>query len=243
MAAVLLAQPAAAGETPLYQPSPAWIHPVSLPATLASDSAFAPLYDWQVRIADGRVWSYFDITVKMTNAETIASNSTLALPWLPDKGDLIVHEVAIIRNGATIDLLKDGKRFDVLRREQQLEQRQITGLLTATMEPEGLQIGDTLHVRASVTTLDKALGDRAQWQAPLIALPAKTSGATMALSFPSKWAPPRKPPRSRAMASPPYPLRCPRRRSRRCPETRPCASASRPSSKRPISRPGAKSRK
>lgn len=186
MAAVLLAQPAAAGETPLYQPSPAWIHPVSLPATLASDSAFAPLYDWQVRIADGRVWSYFDITVKMTNAETIASNSTLALPWLPDKGDLIVHEVAIIRNGATIDLLKDGKRFDVLRREQQLEQRQITGLLTATMEPEGLQIGDTLHVRASVTTLDKALGDRAQWQAPLIALPAKTSGATMALSFPSK---------------------------------------------------------
>ena len=52
------------------------------------------------------------------NAQGMQALGTVTLPWQPSRSDLIVHRVQIIRNGAVIDLLRNGQRFTVLRREQ-----------------------------------------------------------------------------------------------------------------------------
>jgi len=169
-----LSAPAHAGETPLYQPTPDWVVPAQLPANVASLPAGAPatlIFDAQQRIAQGALWNYLDTAQRIVSSEMLNQMATLTIPWLPDKGDLIIHELAIIRDGEKIDLLAGGKTFTVLRREQSLEQRELNGQLTATMNVEGLRVGDILRVRFSTTSRDAALDGRVQMLMPIITAP------------------------------------------------------------------------
>ncbi|MGD9810556.1 MAG: tetratricopeptide repeat protein [Sphingobium sp.] len=163
-----------AGEEPLYQPAPAWVTEARLPDVGKTGGAPAMLiFDHQQRIEDGQLWAYVDSATRAASTEMLGQLATLTLPWLPDKGDLIVHELKILRDDQTIDLLASGKTFTVLRREEGLEQRQMTGILTATMAIEGLRVGDILRLKYSATVRDAALGGRVQSQAPLIAAPIR----------------------------------------------------------------------
>ncbi len=114
----------------------------------------------------------------------LSQAATLTVPWLPDKGDLIVHDLTILRGNQVIDLLAKGQKFIVLRREQALEQRQLTGVLTATLAVEGLQVGDILRVRLSTTAKDLALAGRTQSVFPIIVAPARVGFAQMRLLWP-----------------------------------------------------------
>ena len=173
LAGVVLPCALHAGEIPLYQPAPAWVIPAKLPdpATLGADAPALLVFDAQQRIADGGLTAYIDTAWRITSAEQLNQLANLTLPWLPDKGDLIIHELAIVRGGEQVDLLAGGKTFTVLRREQSLEQRELTGLLTATMAVEGLRVGDILRLRYSTTSTDKALGGHVQALAPVITAP------------------------------------------------------------------------
>lgn len=184
--ALVSAAPAFASDQPLYQAAPAWIVATQLPDNLLSGTgAPGPWLDSQERFENGQVWSYADLATRINTAQDLAQNNVLTLPWIPDQGDLIIHELSIIRGGKTIDLIAQGQRFTVLRREQSLEQQQLTGILTATLAVEGLQVGDILRVRMSITQKDPALRGRVQWLSPVVALPAKVSGAGMRLSWPA----------------------------------------------------------
>lgn len=153
-----------AGDKPLYQPAPAWVKPAPpIDATkLKDDSPLLLTLDRQERLEDGTVWAYSDIATRLATPEVVAQAGTITVPWQPEMGDLIVHKVEIIRGAEHIDLLATGKRFEVLRREQQLEQRQLNGQLTATMAVEGLRVGDVLHFVASVTDKEAVLGGAMQ---------------------------------------------------------------------------------
>lgn len=172
-----LSAPARAGETPLYQPTPAWVVPARLPDVTALPAGAPALliFDGQQRIADGTLWSYLDTAQRIISSEMLNQMATLTIPWMPDKGDLIIHELAIIRDGQTIDLLAGGRTFTVLRREQALEQRELTGQLTATMDVEGLRVGDILRARFSTTTHDNALGGHVQMLTPILTAPMAVS--------------------------------------------------------------------
>ncbi|RVU05796.1 DUF3857 domain-containing protein [Novosphingobium umbonatum] len=177
--------PVLAADQPLYQPAPAWVVQTSLPKELATEGGTPPnAFDFQQRFAQGQSWDYVDIASRIASPEQLAQNSLLTLPWFPDKGDLIIHEVSILRGAEKIDLLAQGQKFAVLRREQSLEQQQLTGLLTATLAVEGLRVGDTLRLRASTTRRDPALNGHVQWSSPLLSLPARSSKAAMRLLWP-----------------------------------------------------------
>jgi len=155
-----------AGETILYQPTPSWVKLAAVPASgAASEAGDAPsllVYDTQQRVENGQLWQFSDTAAKIASPEMLAQFSTVGAQWSPDKGDLIVHEMAIIRNGETIDLLAKGMKMDVLRREELLEQRQLTGMLSATGAIEGLRVGDVFRMRYSVTMRDAVLNGRVQ---------------------------------------------------------------------------------
>ncbi len=188
---VIAASPAFAGDTPLYQPSPAWVTPVVLADATKSGgtSPVIVIFDMQQRIENGRLWSYTDGATRIASPEILAQAATLALAWAPDKGDLTIHELSIQRGTQRIDLLAKGQKFTVLRREESLEQRMLTGILTATMAIEGLQVGDILRLRSSTSAKDDALGGRVQNVAPILAAPAQIGFGRIRVSWPVSAAP------------------------------------------------------
>lgn len=173
---------AMAGEQPLYTPAPDWIVPAKLPEGAVSGGGLAIL-DVQQRIDGATVWSYADTAIKLSTPEELSQYSNVTVQWAPDKGDLIIHQLAIVRDGKEIDALAGGQKFTVLRREQSLEQRELTGILSATLPVEGLRAGDILRLRMSTTAKDDALGGKAQVATPLLAEPARVGSAGYRLSW------------------------------------------------------------
>lgn len=173
-ALALLAGTAHAGDQPLYKPAPDWVEAapaIDIKAVTADDPMILRL-DQQQKLQGDEVWAYADMMLHISSPEILTQAGTLQFPWEPTGGDLIVHKVEILRGGETIDVLKAGQKFTVLRREQMLERAQMNGLLTATMAVEGLRVGDVLRVVVSTVRRDPALGGRLQALAPLIAAPA-----------------------------------------------------------------------
>ncbi len=182
-AALLCGAPAIAGEEVLYQPAPDWVAPVELPQLRRGPPIV--LYDDQRRIEEGRLVSYIDRAIRVDNPQTLTLLGTLQASWLPDKGDLIVHRVSILRGDEVIDVLAGGARLEVLRRERQLEQRMIDGARTATLAVPGLRVGDVLRVSYSVTLSDQALDKEVQDTIGLPAEPFSAGFARVRLSWPA----------------------------------------------------------
>ena len=183
---------AQAADKVLYQPVPAWVKPAPAidPATVTPDSPVLMLLDNQQRLEGGTVWQYTDTATRIASAEMLGQAGTVSLQWQPAAGDLIVHRAEIIRGSERIDLLKTGAGgakagFDVLRREQKLEQRQMDGMLTATMAVEGLLVGDILHVVASITRKDAVLQGAVQGFQGLPSAPLKIGYARARLLWPA----------------------------------------------------------
>lgn len=185
--AAMVPAAAQAGEVPINRPSPDWITIAPLPAAPAAENDGLSLLvmDAQQRFDGGEAWSYSDNAVKVASPEVLGQLATIALQWSPDKGDLIVHEVSILRGTEKIDLITSGPGFVVLRREENLEQRQLSGSLTATMAPQGLRVGDILRVRYSTTAKDTALSGRVQSALGLAAAPMRAGFGRIRVIWPS----------------------------------------------------------
>lgn len=168
-----LASPAWAGDTPRYEPAPAWALPAPLTAPAADGGPLVRILDQQSRIADGAVTTYSEVAASVLSADALARLGTISLSWQPFHGDLIIHRVEIIRDGQRIDVLKAGQKFTVIRREQRLEELELNGELTATLQVEGLRVGDTLDYAVSVTSKDPVLKGQVQAAIPVLAEPFK----------------------------------------------------------------------
>ncbi|WP_206239195.1 DUF3857 domain-containing protein [Novosphingobium terrae] len=169
------AAPARAGDQPLYQPAPDWV--VATPqADGAGSGAGQPTlrtFDEQKRISHGEVWTYAVTATRIDTPEGLQRVGTSTLKWAPEHGDLIIHGVTILRGGQRIDVLAKGARYTVLRREEKLESLQLDGTLTATLSIEGLQVGDIIETRFSVTAKDAALQGHISTSAQLLAQPVQ----------------------------------------------------------------------
>jgi tetratricopeptide (TPR) repeat protein len=184
MMLLMAAAPALATETPRYEPAPAWLLPAPPVKQGDSGAPFFAVLDQQTRIADGTVWSYREIGSRAVSAETLARMGTLTLNWEPFHGDLIVHRVDIVRDGKHIDVLEAGPKFTVIRREQGLEKLEMDGILTATMQVEGLRIGDVLDVAYSVSAKDTTLNGGVQANAVALSEPFKVDFARARIMWP-----------------------------------------------------------
>lgn len=187
LAVLTLVHPASAGEVVKYAPRPEWVVPAAAidPVKLAADSPALLLFDNQQRLSDGTTWSYSETATRAATAESVGQLATIALPWYPDKGDLVIHKLAILRGKQVIDLVAAGQKFTTIRREGGLEQQQLDGMLTATLAVEGLQVGDVLNLAFSQSLRDPALNGRTQTIAPVLADPVRVGSARLRLSWPA----------------------------------------------------------
>ena len=160
--ALTFATAAHAGDTPVYEKAQDWVEVVDLASVEADETNDLALFDQQIRIEEGKRWDYQDKVTRISAITDLSKAGTLKVRWSPDKGDLIVHELSILRDGETIDVLADDLEFEVLRRERQLERGVLDGTLTATLAVPGLAVDDQLRFRYTITTSDQALGKEVQ---------------------------------------------------------------------------------
>ncbi|AQR72402.1 DUF3857 domain-containing protein [Sphingomonas sp. LM7] len=148
-----------AGDKPVIGPVPAWVKPVALPPAPAKpdDAAIRMLlWDQQVTLEAGRQTIYSEVAVKIQTPQGLAAGN-ISFPWRPDTDELTVHKLTIRRGDKVIDVLASGQTFTVLRRETNLESATLDGMLTANIQPEGLQVGDIIEFATSLSSSDPVL--------------------------------------------------------------------------------------
>ena len=152
-----LAAPALAGSDDAAikrGPVPKWAlrsEPMAVPAD-ADGLLFVRQLDSQVHLeADGQR-SYIGQRVKLLNAQALQIGN-LAIGWNPQAGAPVLHTLKVYRGAQTIDLT-DTAKFEILRREDQLEQAMLSGTLTAVYKIPDLRVGDELEIAFTTPSSD-----------------------------------------------------------------------------------------
>jgi tetratricopeptide (TPR) repeat protein len=173
--ASLVATSAFAADRPLYAPPPAWVKDVPIPAAppgAEGQSLQVLLNVQQARYSPDGDELYSEIAMKIVSPEALSVVAAMAPSWSPDTETLIFHRFNIIRDGHVIDLLGGGSKVTVLRRETSLELSMLDGRLTASVQPEGLQVGDVIDLAMTLRRNDPVLKGRSEGFA---LLPSNTS--------------------------------------------------------------------
>lgn len=160
---VLFSQAAWAADQPRYEPPPAWVKPFEIPKPTTSgndNSTRILLEDSQDRFVPEGLDIYWERAIRIETPQGLANVGNIAFDWNPDTDTLLIHRARIIRGDKVIDLLADGQKFVVLRRENKLEYAMLDGTLTAAIQPEGLQVGDILDLAIGYEMRDPIMRGR-----------------------------------------------------------------------------------
>lgn len=159
-----LAAPAAPAVAPdansevLRAPAPAWAKasdPLPVP-----DNAGGPIFmryqDVIVHVDAKGEQDYSGYRVRLLNSSALPMGN-LALSWNPANGPTTVHTIKVYRGDEVIDVLAQAK-FEILRREDQLEAAKLDGMLTAVLHVPDLRVGDELEFAMTTSVSDPTLG-------------------------------------------------------------------------------------
>ncbi len=153
-----------------FGPPAAWVKPADLPAPDSAQAQSAVqvlLGDAQTRFGPASADYYVEQAVLIQTPQGLAALGALSLLWKPDTDAVTVHKAQVIRAGQVVDLLANGQTFTILRREQNLEASMLDGQLTATLQPEGLQVGDVVDLAYTLTRVDPVMEGHAEHLASL----------------------------------------------------------------------------
>jgi tetratricopeptide (TPR) repeat protein len=155
---------ARAADQPVYDAQPPWVRPIAIPRDGKASGAAVDVLLWtsQSRLTAGATETFVESASRINSAEGLGHVGSLTYVWNPASATLTIHRARILRAGAVIDLLAEGRKFTVLRREINLEAAVIDGALTATLQPEGLRVGDVLDVAATLVEREPALAGHAE---------------------------------------------------------------------------------
>ncbi|MFA9200800.1 MAG: DUF3857 domain-containing protein [Cypionkella sp.] len=110
---------------------------------------------WVHLDADGQR-TFIGQRVRLLQPQALQAGN-LAIAWNPAVGSPTLHTLRVYRGENTIDLAGSAE-FEVLRREDQLEQAMLSGVLTAVLKVPDLRVGDELEIEYSMPSGDPTLG-------------------------------------------------------------------------------------
>jgi hypothetical protein len=153
----LQAGPAPAADALKFGPPPAWVRPEPIPAAKPTEAPITLLLsDQQIGFERGKISTYSEGAIKIENSQGLAAGN-LALVWDPAIETVTVNKLQIHRGKQVIDVLAAGQSFTTLRRETNLDAAMLDGTLTATIQPEGLQVGDIIDLATTTERSDPVL--------------------------------------------------------------------------------------
>ncbi|MFN6933532.1 MAG: DUF3857 domain-containing protein [Tsuneonella sp.] len=121
----------------------------------ASGLAFVRSQDTHVHLDATGQQTFISQRVKLLHAQALQIGN-IAVAWNPAAGSPTFHTLNIIRGDETIDVMKNAK-FEVIRREDQLEQATLSGILTAVLKVPDLRVGDELEWAYTLPSSDPTL--------------------------------------------------------------------------------------
>lgn len=139
-------------------PAPDWAVPSELMPVPANAAGlfFMRRQDVLVHLdADGQI-SHQNQVVRILHPQALQIGN-VAIMWNPAVGAPVVHALRVHRDGTVINVL-DQASFEVLRREDLLEQAMLSGMLTAVLRVPDLRVGDDLELAYTVRSEDPTLG-------------------------------------------------------------------------------------
>ncbi|MBW8784141.1 MAG: DUF3857 domain-containing protein [Novosphingobium sp.] len=158
------ALPAIAADKPVVAPPGAWVIPTTVPAD-DGKGGDAPvkvlLQDEQYDFAPGKVTRYLERVWKVQTPQGLPAGA-VTVAWNPDIQTVTLHKLQIRRGAQVIDVLALGQSLTVMRRETNLDNAVLDGQLTASIQPEGLQVGDVIDFSVSITSSDPATGNHVE---------------------------------------------------------------------------------
>lgn len=164
VSALALAGAARAADQPQYAPVPAWVKPVAISPAPPSDSAAVQILLWttQSRFMPEGDETFSEVATRIASKEGLANAGNYIQSWDPETETVTVHRLRILREGQAIDLLAGGRKLTVVRRETNLESAMLDGRLTATLQAEGLRVGDVLDAAVTLKRHDPAYTGRSE---------------------------------------------------------------------------------
>jgi tetratricopeptide (TPR) repeat protein len=154
-----------------YGAAPAWVAPAPQPTQAASPEG-APVRvvytDLQIRMTADGDESYSAFRLKILTPEGLPA-ANVAATWNPSTDDMVIHRLRLIRGGQVIDVLAENK-FEVIQRENNLENNMLDGQLTAALQVPGVEVGDELEFAATVRRRETVFANRSHGfaQLPLV---------------------------------------------------------------------------
>ena len=152
-----------------YAPRPGWVTPPPTPTQTQEHegAAVRVVYqDTQTRLGDSGEEMYTAYRIKLLKPEALGLGNIQGA-WNPGSDDLVVHELKVLRGKQVIDVLAKHK-FEVIQRENNLENSVLNGQLTATLQVPGLQVGDEIVFAATLRHNDPILG---RWSSGAMQMP------------------------------------------------------------------------
>lgn len=146
-----------------FAPAPSWVKRVPWPAEKPPTDAptRSILADEQVDLTAGAV-GYFQEQVYAIQTQDGLSSANITVSWDPAFDSVTVHDLKIHRGDKVIDVLGGGQKFTVLRRESNLEDATLDGVLTGSLQIEGAQVGDIVDLALTYVTHDPTLAGHVQ---------------------------------------------------------------------------------
>ena len=165
-AALWLAAGAAhASNTLAFGPAPNWVRPVTLASGPARQVSLMPVAlinrSLQANLTDSGDTMYSETAIAIQSPLGLSAGQPTII-WNPATDNVTIHKAKLIRGSQVIDLLAQGQKFIILRREKDLEHSMIDGRLTGVLQTEGLEVGDILVFAMSVTHRTSALKGRSE---------------------------------------------------------------------------------
>src|SRR5207237_9356861 len=139
--------------------TPAWVVPqvIPPPSDKTRDRPIALLlHDQQALLEPGKISTFSELAFKIQKPEGLAAGN-LSIAWNPAFDTITVNKLEIRRGGQVIDVLKSGQTFTTMRRESNLELAMLDGVLTANIQPEGLQEGDVVVLATTTEHVDPVM--------------------------------------------------------------------------------------
>ena len=160
---LLVAGAASANPAPDIGPPPAWVKrvPFTVPAIKSDAPIRMILFDEQVSLQRGQAERFMEMAVVVQSAAGLSAGN-ITIPWRPDFDTLTIHDLSLRRGGKIIDVLASGQKFTVIRREANLEAATFDGQLTATLQIQGVEVGDVVNLAMTIVSRDPTLGSHVE---------------------------------------------------------------------------------
>lgn len=144
----------------VYGPPAAWVQAVATPKVGAmTEAPVRVIYqNRQLQFAQNTAASFIDSYIQAQTPEGLSAIGSLNLPWRSDLDVLTIHKVHLLRGDKVIDVLASGQAFTILRREDRLEYSMLDGVLTASLQPAGIEVGDILNIAFTLERTQTVLG-------------------------------------------------------------------------------------